>query len=183
MIKKIWTYHLLHLLKYCLFLTVTLYRQTSFRCWVTGLFRRVFVCLENTLLDQLLGFGSVLHFLLEAVGAHMFLKLFLLSLDSWRSIGVGKNVALAMISPNGILTWVGGAYAQSTLPFLAASPSLSSSCRLPVGVPVPEQLIEAHWILLSAFRRSPQQPLQTYGAALVSSKMCLSFRSLGSGLI
>lgn len=52
-------------------------------------FCRIFIGLKYALLDQLLGFGSVLHFLFEAVGTHVFLKLFLLSLNRWRSIGVG----------------------------------------------------------------------------------------------
>ncbi len=57
------------------------------------LLRGIFICLQNPLLDQILWLWSMFHLFLETVGAHVLLKLLLLSLNGWGGIGVRENVS------------------------------------------------------------------------------------------
>lgn len=54
--------------------------------------QRVFICLQNALLDKLVQLGSILYFLLQRVGSHAFLQRFLVSLEGRRGGRVREDV-------------------------------------------------------------------------------------------
>jgi len=55
---------------------------------------RVLVGLQNALLDELIRFWPILELLLQAVGPHMLLEVFLVALKGWCGSAVGEDVAI-----------------------------------------------------------------------------------------
>jgi hypothetical protein len=53
----------------------------------------VFVGLQNPFLDELIRFWPILELLLQAVGPHVFLEIFLVALEGWSGCAVGEDVA------------------------------------------------------------------------------------------
>lgn len=64
---------------------------------------RVLVGLQNALLDELIRFWPILELLLQAVGPHMLLEVFLVALKGWCGSAVGEDVAceVARVSVSG----------------------------------------------------------------------------------
>ena len=134
-----------------------------------GILQRVLIGLENALLDQLFWVRSTLQALLEAVGPHVVFELSLLLLQGRRGVGRRQDVSLDEVFA--LRTGI------ETLPKVI-------SCTLALELERSSLEGPKTWSAeVARYKGSCGNAGRkaTYGAVVVSSRMCLFLRSWGSG--
>jgi hypothetical protein len=134
-----------------------------------SILQRVLIGLKNAFLDQLFWIRSALQALLEAVGPHVVFELSLLLLQGRRGVGRGQNVPLDKV------------FALRT--GIEALPKVIS-CTLALELESSSLEGPKTWSAEDARYEGSCGNAgwgATYGAVVVSSRMCLFLRSWGSG--
>jgi hypothetical protein len=149
--------------------------------WHLNIFSWVLALLQNALLHKLFWARPVFQVFLETVGPHVEVKVPLVSLQGRRGRRVGQDVALNEVVSSGALVQAFPEVVGCALAFELEGFGLQG----PVGQRISLNVLKVGQVQECEGNEEVGQQtwtkLETYGAVVVSSRMCRFLRSCASG--